>query len=254
MHDVSPTTDDRPFFFHTTKIRDQFQTAFGRSMLFGNGLSALMTLMAISGTFVALFVVGPLFLSSASYAAAGPDGSPTSACSAQGFMLIEVALLQRFVLLLGHPVYSLTVTLFSVLLGTGIGSIASRYFDPAKLQRTTQLAILGVVGVAILGVVALPSIIRTAITAGHEARIALTVLMILPAGIPDGHSASGRRPAHVSSPRGARSMGLGHERRPVGDWRHAGRLRRDELGFLGHSPGRRRGLSGRRYTSAQNCR
>ena len=34
-------------------------------------------------------------------------------------MLLEVALLQRFVLLLGHPVYSLTVTLFSLLLGTG---------------------------------------------------------------------------------------------------------------------------------------
>ena len=38
-----------------------------------------------------------------------------------GFMLIEVAVLQRFVLLLGHPVYSLTVTLFSLLLGTGHG-------------------------------------------------------------------------------------------------------------------------------------
>src|SRR4030095_14331685 len=60
--DVSPTSDDRPFFFHTTKIRDQFQTAFGRSMLFGNGLSALMTLMAISLSFVFLFVVGPLAL------------------------------------------------------------------------------------------------------------------------------------------------------------------------------------------------
>ena len=37
-------------------------------------------------------------------------------------MLIEVAVLQRFVLLLGHPVYSLTVTLFSLLLGTGLGA------------------------------------------------------------------------------------------------------------------------------------
>jgi hypothetical protein len=46
--DESATTDDRPFFFHTTRLRDQLQVAFGRSMLFGNGLSALMTLMAIS--------------------------------------------------------------------------------------------------------------------------------------------------------------------------------------------------------------
>ncbi len=46
-----------------------------------------------------------------------------------GFMLIEVSVLQRFVLLLGHPVYSLTVTLFSLLLGTGLGAAWSRRFD-----------------------------------------------------------------------------------------------------------------------------
>ena len=44
-------------------------------------------------------------------------------------MLIEVAMLQHFVLLLGHPVYSLAVTLFSLLLGTGIGSLAGRRVD-----------------------------------------------------------------------------------------------------------------------------
>ena len=56
--DIRPTTDDRPFFFHTTKLEDQFQVAFGRSMLFGNGLSALLTLMGISAALVVLFVVG----------------------------------------------------------------------------------------------------------------------------------------------------------------------------------------------------
>ena len=60
--DVRPTTDDRPFFFHTTKLADQFEVAFGRSMLFGNGLSALMTLMGISGGLVLLFVVAPLMI------------------------------------------------------------------------------------------------------------------------------------------------------------------------------------------------
>ena len=58
-------------------------------------------------------------------------------------MLIEVALLQRFVLLLGHPVYSLTVTLFSVLLGTGIGSLISRRISDAALPRTIQFVLLG---------------------------------------------------------------------------------------------------------------
>ena len=183
-HDVSPTTDNRPFFFHTTKIRDQFQTAFGRSMLFGNGLSALMTLMAISVTFVALFVVGPLALSGSELRGSHwPRWLGYFGTLGAGFMLIEVALLQRFVLLLGHPVYSLTVTLFSILLGTGIGSLVSRRIGDAALRRTIQLVLLGIVGVAILGIVALPLIIRSAISASHAARIALTVLLITPAGV-----------------------------------------------------------------------
>jgi hypothetical protein len=183
-HDVSPTTDDRPFFFHTTKIKDQFQTAFGRSMLFGNGLSALMTLMAISVTFVALFVLGPLVISGSELRGSHwPRWLGYFGMLGAGFMLIEVALLQRFVLLLGHPVYSLTVTLFSVLLGTGIGSLVSRRIADGRLRRTTALVLSAIVVVAILGIVALPPIIRLAITASHAARIALTVLLIAPAGV-----------------------------------------------------------------------
>ena len=124
--DVTATTDDRPFFFHTTRLRDQFQTAFGRTMLFGNGLSALLTLFGISAILVVLFIVVPLALSGGRPGPGWGCGWPTSAALGAGFMLLEVALLQRFVLLLGHPVYSLTVTLFSLLLGTGTGSFLSR--------------------------------------------------------------------------------------------------------------------------------
>jgi hypothetical protein len=183
-HDVAPTTDNRPFFFHTTKIKDQFHTAFGRSMLFGNGLSALMTLMAISAAFVTLFVVGPLLLSGSELRGSHwPLWLAYFGMLGAGFMLIEVALLQRFVLLLGHPVYSLTVTLFSVLLGTGIGSLISRRITDDRLLKTVQMVLLGVVGVAILGIIALPPIIRSSISASHGARIALTVLLITPAGV-----------------------------------------------------------------------
>ena len=183
-HDVSPTTDNRPFFFHTTKIKDQFQTAFGRSMLFGNGLSALMTLMAISMTFVTLFVVGPLLLSGSELRGSRwPLWLAYFGMLGAGFMLIEVALLQRFVLLLGHPVYSLTVTLFSVLLGTGIGSLVSRKVSDAALPLTLQLILLAIVAVAVLGIVALPPLIRQAITATHTQRILMTVLLIAPAGV-----------------------------------------------------------------------
>ncbi len=56
-------------------------------------------------------------------------------------MLIEVAVLQRFVLLLGHPVYSLTVTLFSLVLGTGLGAASSHRFPDNGLRRTGAIAL-----------------------------------------------------------------------------------------------------------------
>ena len=58
-------------------------------------------------------------------------------------MLIEVAVLQRFVLLLGHPVFALTVTLFSLLLGTGLGAALSRRLAGPRLKRSTALTIAG---------------------------------------------------------------------------------------------------------------
>ena len=65
-------------------------------------------------------------------------------------MLIEVALLQRFVLLLGHPVYSLTVTLFSLLLGTGLGSVVSRRITDANVRRAAVVACVAVALVALV--------------------------------------------------------------------------------------------------------
>src|SRR5262245_2585608 len=112
--DIRPTTDDRPFFFHTTKLENQFAVAFGKSMLFGNGLSALLTLLGISSALVVLFVIGPLVL--AGPAAAHPRGwfawLVYFGVLGAGFMLIGVAILKSFILLLEHSVFLLQVSLF----------------------------------------------------------------------------------------------------------------------------------------------
>jgi len=181
--DISATTDDRPFFFHTTRLRDQFQTAFGKAMLFGNGLSALLTLFAISAALVLLFVVGPLV---ASGSRPGPGWAPWLtyfAALGAGFMLLEVAVLQRFVLLLGHPVYSLTVTLFSLLLGTGTGSLLSRRVPAARVQRVTVRALIAIVVVTFGAIVALPALINLAIPLPLPARIVTAVAMLTPLGV-----------------------------------------------------------------------
>ena len=98
-------------------------------------------------------------------------------------MLIEVAVLQRFVLLLGHPVYSLTVTLFSLLLGTGIGAALSRRLDGPALARSTAISIMVIAVLAIAAIVVVTPLVAWAIPLSRAARIAIAVSTLLPIGM-----------------------------------------------------------------------
>jgi hypothetical protein len=181
--DISPTTDDRPFFFHTTRLGDQFGVAFGRSMLFGNGLSALLTLMGISGLLVALFVIGPLLAGGERLARGWGTWLFYFGALGAGFMLFEVALLQRFVLLLGHPVYSLTVTLFSLLLGTGLGSLISRRVCEDALRPAARRALAAIVLLAVASAAGLAAIVDLGIAWPLSVRIAAAGALLLPIGV-----------------------------------------------------------------------
>ena len=180
--DIRPTTDDRPFFFHTTRLADQFGVAFGRSMLFGNGLSALLTLFGISAALVVLFVVGPLVIGGERPGSGWARWLAYFGALGAGFMLLEVALLQRFVLLLGHPVYSLTVTLFSLLLGTGLGSFLSRRVEDQRVRRLTTWALSAIVVLTLVAREAIPWLVDVAIPWPLPLRIAVAAAILVPLG------------------------------------------------------------------------
>ena len=180
--DIRPTTDDRPFFFHTTRLARQFEVAFGKSMLFGNGLSALLTLFGISAVLVILFIIGPLLLVVRERGTGWPAWLVYFGALGAGFMLLEVALLQQFVLLLGHPVYSLTVTLFSLLLGTGLGSFVSRRIPADRVKAITLRAVLVVAVLGLLAPFLIPKLIDIAIPWSLTLRIATAVAILLPLG------------------------------------------------------------------------
>lgn len=59
-----------------------------------------------------------------------------------GFMLIEIVLLQKLLLFLGHPIYTLSVTLLSVLLFAGLGSLSTQRFPDTAPQRHISKIIL----------------------------------------------------------------------------------------------------------------
>jgi len=195
--DLSPTTDDRPFFFYTTRLKTQrfiaaalrmvgvkVQRPSDRGSWGTGGLTALLVLLVISVGLILAFIVGPLAVTNRGALEPG-WGRPLAyfACLGAGFMLIEVALLQRFVLLLGHPVYSLTVTLLSLLLGTGIGSLASRRVKDSDVRRTAAVICMAITAVAVLWATVLPLVIAFAIGWPLPARLLVAFLLMLPAGM-----------------------------------------------------------------------
>jgi len=87
------------------------------------------------------------------------------------------------VLLLGHPVYSLTVTLFSLLLGTGLGAAWSRRFDAVSLRRTGVIAVVTVALVALVMVVVATPIVSWAIPFSRNVRMLIAVAVLVPVGM-----------------------------------------------------------------------
>jgi predicted membrane-bound spermidine synthase len=99
-----------------------------------------------------------------------------------GFMLIEISLIQRFVLFLGYPVLSLAVLLGSLLAGAGIGSFWSGRFCPVRINRGIAVASLSV-GVVVLGYTfVLPIVFDHLLGLDLSMRILAAILMLIPLG------------------------------------------------------------------------
>jgi MFS family permease len=96
--------------------------------------------------------------------------------------MIEVALLQRFTLFLGQPIYTLAVVLASLLIFSGIGSYAvSRFTSPSRPRFIPIiLAVLAVIAVTAYGT---HSIFSATLGLSLASRIAVAILMIAPLGI-----------------------------------------------------------------------
>jgi predicted membrane-bound spermidine synthase len=97
------------------------------------------------------------------------------------YILVEVALIQKFVLFLGHPTYALTVVIFSLLVSSGLGSYASRRLIQSSARRW-RLALVCVALLIGLLAVDVSVLLPKAITLPLYWKIMMSVVLILPAG------------------------------------------------------------------------
>jgi hypothetical protein len=193
--DLSPPTDNRPFFFNLLRFRNPLAVAqtFGHrgplagmsGVVRGNlvATTTLVVILLVALVLVAFTIVLPL---RPGLRDVGRDlvvsGTLFFTLLGLGFMLVEMGLLQRLSLFLGHPVYSLSIVLFSLILATGAGSFLSERLPLRSKARFVSWGLL--LGAYLLFLsFRLPGILASWQGAGTLARAALSVLFIAPAGI-----------------------------------------------------------------------
>jgi hypothetical protein len=183
---IDVTRDDRPFFFAFFR----WSGLLAPGELSGSHASALGQLvlltLAVSVTALgALFILGPLVaFGRRGRGALGPRLGVLALFLAigLGFMFFEISLIQRFVLYLGYPTYSLSVTLCSLLFFLGCGSFLSR-----RLAGRHRLALAaGVLAIALLALFyayGMPTLMRLTLGAPLAVRAALAAALLAPLGL-----------------------------------------------------------------------
>ena len=96
-------------------------------------------------------------------------------------MCVEIALLQRLSVFLGHPVYALGILLFSVIASTGVGSWASEKFFFGNVRNLLILSSLAVVLIFIMQYV-MNQLIGMFMTESIQIKILISIVSILPLG------------------------------------------------------------------------
>ncbi len=166
-----PCTDDRPFFVDCTfGIPVQF-----RRFMWALGLA---TVLLSAGAWLWLKRANSPVLARSRFWPA----IVYFALLGMGFMALEIVLAQKLVLLLGYPVLTLSVVLFSLLLGGGLGSFTTQSWPEATVRKRATAAALGVVVMAVALYLLLPSITTAALHLDIRLRCALTMALLVPLG------------------------------------------------------------------------
>ncbi|NLU23000.1 MAG: hypothetical protein GXW89_20160 [Phycisphaerae bacterium] len=166
---ATPVTDDRPFYFAYDKPLGMHNFVL---QWFGIPI----------GIVIAFTLVLLLAGKRAGFRPPGPRTVAYFGALGLGFIICEIALMQRLILLLGHPIYTLVVILFTILLASSLGSLYARRFAPEQIHRRLGVIIALVIVLVATASVALPPVVRAALPLGLYPRIALAVAMVFPFG------------------------------------------------------------------------
>lgn len=193
-----PPTDERPYFFNMVKCNKAITSLWPRSELQGNGVSGIVHGNIVAMRFLTMLilcllllsvvtVVFPLMLVGRGEARVVGhsrllwSGAAYFCLIGAGFMFVEIALIQRLSVFLGHPMYALGILLFTIIGSAGVGS---RLSDRLPLTGGRGVYVYPVIVVlAILAIrFALPIVGSTLVSASMPVKILVSISVCMPLG------------------------------------------------------------------------
>jgi spermidine synthase len=192
--DLTVPTDARPFFFNQLRIFDipSLVTIVRRKsngQIKGGVVGGNLTASEVLGMILFLSIIAVIATILVPLKGAARQcprrlvvaGSLYFSLIGMGFMLAEIALLQYFSVYLGHPIYSLGVCLFSLILASGLGSLTS---DRLRLGSRGKLLAWGAIVVAYLVILewVLPAVFQSTTARERLVRTGISLAVIMPLG------------------------------------------------------------------------
>jgi hypothetical protein len=178
---LAPPTDDKPFFFNMTRMRDAFNPGKWQGQGHDINLKAVMVLAGLLVCVICLtglLVIVPVLIKAEKGAIrSNLSLSMFFACIGLAFILVEISQMQRLIILLGHPTYTLSVVLFAVLISSGIGSYMTRGRAEITRRMIALLAVLLLTGLLT------PWLIGRFVAAPTGIRIVVALSLLMPAGL-----------------------------------------------------------------------
>ncbi|MCK5373931.1 MAG: hypothetical protein KAJ40_01465 [Alphaproteobacteria bacterium] len=191
--DISPSTDMRPFFFNQARITDPLKIykliKMQDEVVYYVGLGQakatfnLYMIILFSAFMVAFVIIRPLLKTienkTEPFIIAG---TLYFILIGLGFMFMEVSLLQALGVFLGHPIYGLSVVLFSLIISAGIGSFLSEKIPLTTLPRQI-LWCLSVFSYGVAMSLILPRLFHDYAEIDILSRIFVSIAVMAPAGL-----------------------------------------------------------------------
>lgn len=98
-----------------------------------------------------------------------------------GFMMVEIALLQRFLLFLGQPIYTYAIVLAALLISTGIGSHMAGRWTMQVHSRLRQVFLAVLIVISLISLIT-PPVFRACLGFAIYWRILIALLLVAPLG------------------------------------------------------------------------